>query len=213
MFTGIVEEVGKVRYIQLNGNSGVLGVKAAKVLEGTKIGDSIAVNGVCLTVTSLQPDGFTADVMAETIRRSSLGNLERAMAADGRFGGHIVSGHIDGTGVIRSMIQEENAVWVSIKTSQRILELIVEKGSVCIDGISLTVAKVDDEGFQVSVIPHTGEETILLKKASGDLVNLENDIIGKYVEKLMGIGKKEESKLEHEKKTGITMEFLEEFGF
>ena len=203
MFTGIVEEVGKVRYIQLNGNSGVLAVKAAKVLEGTKIGDSIAVNGVCLTVTSLQPDGFTADVMAETIRRSSLGNckigsyvnLERAMAADGRFGGHIVSGHIDGTGVIRSMIQEENAVWVSI------------------DGISLTVAKVDDEGFQVSVIPHTGEETILLKKASGDLVNLENDIIGKYVEKLMGIGKKEESKLEHEKKTGITMEFLEEFGF
>ena len=176
MFTGIVEEVGKVRYIQLNGNSGVLAVKAAKVLEGTKIGDSIAVNGVCLTVTSLQPDGFTADVMAETIRRSSLGNckigsyvnLERAMAADGRFGGHIVSGHIDGTGVIRSMIQEENAVWVSIKTSQRILDLIVD---------------------------------------------LENDIIGKYVEKLMGIGKKEESKLEHEKKTGITMEFLEEFGF
>lgn len=115
MFTGIVEELGKVRYIQLNGNSGVLAVKAAKVLEGTKIGDSIAVNGVCLTVTSLQPDGFTADIMAETIRRSSLGNckigsyvnLERAMAADGRFGGHIVSGHIDGTGVIRSMIQNE----------------------------------------------------------------------------------------------------------
>ena len=115
MFTGIVEEVGKVRYSQLNGNSGVLAVKAAKVLEGTKIGDSIAVNGVCLTVTSLQPDGFTADVMAETIRRSSLGNckigsyvnLERAMAADGRFGGHIVSGHIDGTGVIRSIIQNE----------------------------------------------------------------------------------------------------------
>ena len=115
MFTGIVEEVGKVRYIQLNGNSGVLAVKAAKVLEGTKIGDSIAVNGVCLTVTSLQPDGFTADVMAGTIRRSSLGNckigsyvnLERAMAADGRFGGHIVSGHIDGTGVIRSIIQNE----------------------------------------------------------------------------------------------------------
>lgn len=115
MFTGIVEEVGKVRYIQLNGNSGVLAVKAAKVLEGTKIGDSIAVNGVCLTVISLQPDGFTADVMAETIRRSSLGNckigsyvnLERAMAADGRFGGHIVSGHIDGTGVIRSIIQNE----------------------------------------------------------------------------------------------------------
>ena len=221
MFTGIVEELGQVKALSLRGNSGTLTVKAKKVLEGTKIGDSIAVNGVCLTVTNMKNNEFSADVMAETVRRSSLGalrdgsyvNLERAMAADGRFGGHIVSGHIDGTGVIRSMIQEENAVWVSIKTSQRILDLIVEKGSVCIDGISLTVAKVDDEGFQVSVIPHAGEETILLKKASGDLVNLENDIIGKYVEKLMGIGKKEESKLEHEKKTGITMEFLEEFGF
>ena len=201
MFTGIVEEKGKVRYIQLTGESGILAVKARKVLEGTRIGDSIAVNGVCLTVTSIQPDGFTADVMAETIRRSSLGsckagsqvNLERAMAADGRFGGHIVSGHIDGTGVIRSMLREENAIWVSIETSPQILHLIVEKGSVCIDGISLTVARVDETGFQVS----------------GDLVNLENDVIGKYVEKLLGIRKNEEEK----KESGITMEFLEEFGF
>ena len=137
MFTGIVEEKGSVRYMQLTGESGVLAVKAKKVLERTKIGDSIAVNGVCLTVTSLQPDGFTADVMAETIRRSSLGsckvgsqvNLERAMAADGRFGGHIVSGHIDGTGVIRSLIREENAIWVSIGTSPQILHLIVEKST------------------------------------------------------------------------------------
>ena len=135
MFTGIVEEKGSVRYMQLTGESGVLAVKAKKVLERTKIGDSIAVNGVCLTVTSLQPDGFTADVMAETIRRSSLGsckvgsqvNLERAMAADGRFGGHIVSGHIDGTGVIRSLTREENAIWVSIGTSPQILHLIVER--------------------------------------------------------------------------------------
>ena len=205
MFTGIVEEKGKVRYIQLTGESGILAVKARKVLEGTRIGDSIAVNGVCLTVTSIQPNGFTADVMAETIRRSSLGsckagsqvNLERAMAADGRFGGHIVSGHIDGTGVI------------SIETSPQILHLIVEKGSVCIDGISLTVARVDEAGFQVSVIPHTGEETTLLEKVPGDLVNLENDMIGKYVEKLLGIRKNEEEK----KESGITMEFLEEFGF
>ena len=201
MFTGIVEEKGKVRYIQLTGESGILAVKARKVLEGTRIGDSIAVNGVCLTVTSIQPDGFTADVMAETIRRSSLGsckagsqvNLERAMAADGRFGGHIV----------------ENAIWVSIETSPQILHLIVEKGSVCIDGISLTVARVDEAGFQVSVIPHTGEETTLLEKVPGDLVNLENDVIGKYVEKLLGIRKNEEEK----KESGITMEFLEEFGF
>ena len=192
-------------------------MKAKKVLQGTKIGDSIAVDGVCLTVTSLQPDGFTADVMAETIRRSSLGsckagsqvNLERAMAADGRFGGHIVSGHIDGTGVIRSMIREENAIWVSIGTSQKILHLVVEKGSICIDGISLTVAKVDEAGFQVSVIPHTGEETTLLEKAPGDPINLENDVIGKYVERLLGIDKNKEEK----KESGITMEFLEKFGF
>ena len=184
---------------------------------GKNEGDSIAVNGVCLTVTSLQPDGFTADVMAETIRRSSLGsckvgsqvNLERAMAADGRFGGHIVSGHIDGTGVIRSLIREENAIWVSIGTSPQILHLIVEKGSICIDGISLTVAKVEEEGFQVSVIPHTGEETTLLEKVPGDPVNLENDVIGKYVERLLGLGKSEEEK----KESGITMEFLQEFGF
>ena len=215
MFTGIVEEKGKIRYIQLGGESGVLSVKAKKVLQGTKIGDSIAVDGVCLTVTSLQPDGFTADVMTETIRRSSLGsckagsqvNLERAMAADGRFGGHIVSGHIDGTGVVRSIVREENAIWVSIETSPQILRLIVEKGSICIDGISLTVAKVDEAGFQVSVIPHTGEETTLLEKVPGNLVNLENDVIGKYVEKLLGLNKKEK------KESGITMEFLEKFGF
>lgn len=221
MFTGIVEEKGSVRYIQLTGESGVLAIKARKVLEGTKIGDSIAVNGVCLTVTSLQPDGFTADVMAETLRRSSLGqcktgskvNLERAMAADGRFGGHIVSGHIDGIGTIRSMIREENAIWVSIKTPPQILRLIVEKGSICIDGISLTVVKVDEEGFQVSVIPHTGEETILLEKVPGDPVNLENDVVGKYVEKLLGLQKNENSQSEGKKSSGITMEFLEEFGF
>ena len=221
MFTGIIEEKGRLRYIQLSGDSGVLAVKARKVLEGTNIGDSIAVNGVCLTVTSLQPDGFTADVMAETIRRSNLGkckagsyvNLERAMAADGRFGGHIVSGHIDGTGIIRSMIREENAVWISIGTSKQILKLIVEKGSICIDGVSLTVAKVDEEGFQVSVIPHTGEETTLLEKEPGALVNLENDMIGKYVEKLLGTQNNEEPNEEKQKKSGITMEFLEQFGF
>ena len=192
MFTGIVEEKGKVRYIQLTGESGILAVKARKVLEGTRIGDSIAVNGVCLTVTSIQPDGFSLG----SCKAGSQVNLERAMAADGRFGGHIVSGHIDGTGVIRSMLQEENAIWVSIETSPQILHLIVEKGSVCIDGISLTVARVDEAGFQVSVIPHTGEETTLLEKVPGDLVNLENDVIGKYVEKLLGIRKNEEEKKE-----------------
>jgi riboflavin synthase len=218
MFTGIVEELGEIRRLALRGNSGQISIRASKVLEGTKIGDSIAVNGICLTVTSLQRDGFTSDVMAETVRRSSLGkagagdlvNLERAMAADGRFGGHMVSGHIDGTGTIRSMRKEENAVWVTIETTPELLRLIVEKGSICIDGISLTVAAVAAETFQVSVIPHTGEETTLLRRSAGDLVNLENDVIGKYVEKLLGLGSQNAAQ---EKKNGLTLDFLREYGF
>lgn len=218
MFTGIVEEAGTIKKLMFSGNSGQIAVRAKKVLEGTQIGDSIAVNGICLTVTSLQADGFTADVMAETVRRSSLAecragdevNLERAMAANGRFGGHIVSGHIDGTGVITSYRIEENAVWVTIETAPEILRLIVEKGSICIDGISLTVAKVGDTEFQVSVIPHTGEETTLLKKKPGSRVNLENDIVGKYIQKLMGL---EPGSKGNSQSSGITMEFLEEYGF
>lgn len=220
MFTGIVEEKGKIKYISVTGTSGKIAIKASKVLEGTIIGDSIAVNGICLTVTSLQPDGFTADVMAETMRRSSLGqckagsdvNLERAMAANGRFGGHIVSGHIDGTGNIESMIREENAIWVKINAPKDIMRLVVLKGSICIDGISLTVADVGENYFQVSVIPHTGEETILLDKNPGDSVNLETDVIGKYVEKLLGLS----SNAENSGMTAgsnITMEFLMENGF
>lgn len=216
MFTGIIEELGVIRRIALWGSSGQITIQAGKVLEGTKIGDSIAVNGICLTVTSIQKDGFTADVMAETVRRSSLSkagngdrvNLERAMAADGRFGGHMVSGHIDGTGKILSCRKEENAVWVEIGTSPEILRLIVEKGSICIDGISLTVAAVNDESFLVSIIPHTGKETTLLKRKPGALVNLENDVVGKYVEKLLGLRKGEEMST---RSSGMTMAFLEEY--
>ena len=194
MFTGIIEEIGTVKKISLGGKSGSLEIGAKKVLEGTVVGDSIAVNGVCLTVTGMNSSSFTADVMAETVRRSSLGslsvgsgvNLERAMAANGRFGGHIVSGHIDGTGTISRLVREENAVWVHVKTSAEILRLIAEKGSIAIDGISLTVARVNETEFAVSVIPHTAEETTLLSKKAGDTVNLENDIVGKYVEKLLG---------------------------
>ncbi len=194
MFTGIIEEIGSVKRVSVGGKSGSIEIAAKKVLEGTKVGDSIAVNGVCLTVTSLGSSSFTADVMAETLRRSSLGslslgngvNLERAMAADGRFGGHLVSGHIDGTGTISKMQKEENAVWVHIQANSEILNLIVEKGSIAIDGISLTVAGVSDSEFSVSVIPHTAKKTTLLSKKAGDTVNLENDIIGKYVQKLLG---------------------------
>ncbi|MDO5591049.1 MAG: riboflavin synthase [Lachnospiraceae bacterium] len=216
MFTGIVEETGAIKSLRISGTSGKIALRANKVLEGTKIGDSIAVNGVCLTVVSLEQDGFTADVMAETVRRTNLGqtkigdkvNLECAMAADGRFGGHIVSGHIDGTGTIAELRKEENAVWVKITTPPEILELIVEKGSICIDGISLTVADVGETYFQVSVIPHTGEETTLLKKKAGDLVNLENDIVGKYIKKFLVRPEKEEKKT-----STLTMELLQEYDF
>ena len=196
MFTGIVEEIGVIQDMQVRGRSGSILIRAKRVLQGTQVGDSIAVNGICLTVTGLLPGGFTADVMAETMRRSSLSvchpgdrvNLERAMAANGRFGGHIVSGHIDGTGRIQSIRREENAVWVTIQATPQILNYIVEKGSIAIDGISLTVAYVDQRVFKVSVIPHTGQETTLLTKRPGVLVNLENDLVGKYVGKLMGLG-------------------------
>ena len=214
MFTGIIEEVGTVRRVSTGAAYGTIDIQASTVLEGTKLGDSIAVNGVCLTVTSLSSDGFTADVMAETMRRSALGqlrsgskvDLERAMAADGRFGGHIVSGHIDGVGTIREMKHEGNAVWVTITASAAILRGIVEKGSIAIDGISLTVAAVDDTSFSVSIIPHTGAQTILLYKKPGDPVNLENDIIGKYVQRFLEPAPKAET-------SNITMEFLAKYGF
>ena len=217
MFTGIVEEIGKIRHVISGSVSGEIQIGASKVLEGTKVGDSIAVNGVCLTVTRLNRDGFCADVMPETLRRTNLGklnsgdsvNLERAMAADGRFGGHIVSGHIDGVGYIHEKRQEGNAVWVKIGAPTEILDLIVEKGSIAIDGISLTVATVSDRDFQVSVIPHTGEETILLKKEVGEAVNLENDIVGKYIQKFQ----KQLNAKPEKQESRITMEFLAEHGF
>lgn len=223
MFTGIIEETGKVEAVAKGSNSAVITIAAVKVLEDTKIGDSIAVNGVCLTVTSISGRKFSADVMAETLRRSSLGslkhgsmvNLERAMAANGRFGGHIVSGHIDGVGVISSFEKEDNAVWVEIETPAKILRYIVEKGSITIDGISLTVAKLTDSSFAVSVIPHTGEETTLLNRNPGDIVNLENDIVGKYVERLMNF-KTDDRDNKSEKRNNsdsITMNFLNENGF
>lgn len=212
MFTGIIEEIGKIKEIKKGAASAILTIESVKVLEDVKLGDSIAVNGVCLTVTDFSSSTFKADVMHETLRRSSLGklqvgsfvNLERAMKADGRFGGHIVSGHIDATGIIKDIRRDDNAVWYTIETTESILKYIVGKGSIAIDGISLTVAGIDEHSFRVSVIPHTAQNTILPLKKRGDIVNLENDIIGKYVEKLM---------LFTEKKSGITKSFLAENGF
>lgn len=188
MFTGIIEEVGKIKNIQ-GGTNYKLTIAASKILEDIHLGDSIAVNGICLTAIKWDNGSFTVDVMRETLERTSLYklragsfvNLERALAANGRFGGHIVSGHIDGTGEIINIRRDANAVWYKIKTSEKIMEFIIEKGSIAIDGISLTVAKVDRSAFYVSVIPHTLENTILLRKKTGDIVNLENDIVGKYI--------------------------------
>ncbi|QIB69816.1 riboflavin synthase [Aminipila butyrica] len=193
MFTGIVEEKGTVRRITRGRNSCALEVEGRRVLEDLRLGDSVAVNGVCLTVRELGPNTFEADVMGETLFRSTLGqlklgstvNLERAMAAGGRFGGHIVSGHIDGTGTIVSQTVDEIATWVKISAPPAIMYYLVEKGSIAIDGVSLTVAKLEKDSFQVSLIPHTGQETTLLERKVGEAVNLENDVIGKYVEKLL----------------------------
>ena len=215
MFTGIIEEIGTVRAIKRGAASAVLTIRASEILSDVHLGDSIAVNGVCLTVTGFTPTEFTADVMHETLNRSSLGtlgpggkvNLERAMAANGRFGGHIVAGHIDGTGTITAIEQDDNAIWYTVRCAPAIQRYLIEKGSIAIDGISLTVAYVDNTCFKVSIIPHTGAQTTLLTRKPGYVVNLETDIIGKYVEKLL-------KPAETPKKSGgMTLDFLASNGF
>ncbi len=197
MFTGIVEELGTVRSLRRTSSESRLCIGAKKILSDIHVGDSIAVNGVCLTVVLFSEGEFTVDVMNETFMRSSLGslrigdevNLERAMAADGRFGGHIVSGHIDGTARIKSIINDGNAKWYEINAGSELIEGIVMKGSVAIDGISLTVSKVTAQSFAVSIIPHTLDATVLRGKRPGDVVNIETDIIGKYVKQFVKEGK------------------------
>ena len=208
MFTGIVEEIGEVISIDKNEKSSLLKIRANKVLEDTKIGDSISTNGVCLTITTKGKDYFTAYVMGETLKKSSKVNLERAMSINGRFNGHIVTGHIDSTGEIISFKDEGEAIWVEIKVSYELSKYIVYKGSIAIDGISLTIAEVKGESFKVSVIPHSQEETTLTKRKIGDLVNIECDPIGKYVEKLLGFNKDN-----RKKKSVLTEEFLTINGF
>jgi riboflavin synthase len=215
MFTGIIEEIGTIKAVIKSTKSAKLIIQASKVLEETKIGDSISTNGVCLTVTDIYDSSFAVDVMAETIRKSSLSmlsqgdkvNLERALQVGDRLGGHIVSGHIDGTGTIRNIQQEDNAIWITVAADPMILRYIIPKGSITVDGISLTVAYVDDTIFKVSIIPHTKEVTTLLYKKVGDIVNLECDLVGKYIEKLL---KPKEKQEEH---SNIDLEFLSRNGF
>ena len=193
MFTGIVEEIGKVKEVKHGENSIKLNIECKKILEDINIGDSISTNGVCNTSTDINKNSFIADVMPETLRKTSLitlkygskVNLERALKADGRLGGHFVTGHIDGTGTIIMKKREGNAIWLGVSGDSSIMRYIVSKGSVAIDGTSLTVAEINSCGFKVSLIPHTAEVTILASKNVGDIVNLECDILGKYTERLL----------------------------
>ena len=199
MFTGIVEEVGSIASIEQNGSSLVLTINAS-FAEKLELGESVAVNGICLTVVKKDKKTFSADVTPETFRRTSLSllktlsavNLERAMKAEDRFGGHIVSGHIDGTGRLTAIRKENNAYNVFFRVDKKLLRYIVEKGSVALDGISLTVASVHSEGdygeFSVAVIPHTWENTALKGKRECSIINVECDIIGKYVEHFLSLG-------------------------
>lgn len=213
MFTGIIEEVGVIEELDNRGSYARINIGCKRILEDIKIGDSISVNGVCLTVTDISGKGFYADVMPETYRRTNLSllkkgdkvNLERAMKLNGRFGGHIVLGHVDGVGEIIEKEKEHNAIIYSIRPPFELLKYIIFKGSVAIDGISLTVSELEENCFKVSIIPHTAENTILSEKRNGDKVNIECDVIGKYVERLMNFN--------YDEKRDITIDFLKEHGF
>lgn len=188
MFTGIVEEVGKVAET----TPGHLKIGASLSLDGLKIGDSICINGTCLTATSFDGESFNVDVVPETLRRTNLGdlidgdgvNLERSMPAEGRFGGHIVQGHIDGTGTVSSITDDGEAVLIQFDAPASIMRYVVEKGFIAVDGTSLTVVNCDDVSFSVTIIPHTRDNTVFQSRKVGDSVNLEVDILAKYVEKL-----------------------------
>ena len=215
MFTGIIEEKGIISKIMKTDSQAVLTIKASKIMNDIHKGDSIAVNGICLTVTAFSKNEFQADVMHETLNRTSLKmlkpgssvNLERAMAADGRFGGHIVAGHVDGVGRISHIRRDDNAIWYTIQTQPALLRYVVEKGSITVDGISLTVATVGETSFSISAIPHTVRQTVLHHRRKGDLVNLETDIIGKYIEKLL------QPAAPQPKESTITRDLLSRCGF
>ncbi len=221
MFTGIIEEMGILKKIQHGSDSARLNIEASEVLRDVRLGDSIAVNGICLTVVHFNGRFFDVDVMAETLRKTNLEdlkpgdrvNLERALRVGDRLGGHIVSGHIDGVGVITRQQREDIAVVTDIRAPAEVMKYVVKKGSVAIDGISLTVVDCTSDSFQVSLIPHTASLTSLGYKKTGDRVNLEADIIGKYVERLLGFKKDETGPAEAGSRSRLTMDYLAENGF
>lgn len=218
MFTGLIEEIGKIKGIKKGASSIALSVEASQIMDDVKIGDSIATNGVCLTVVSFDKSGFTADVMPETMNRTAFAelksgssvNLERAMRLGDRMGGHMVSGHIDGVGQVVENRLDDNAIWISIAAPAEVLKYVIQKGSIAIDGISLTVAYVDDNMFKVSIIPLTQDETTLTSKKVGSVVNLECDLTAKYIEKFLF---NKEVDQEKNNKSNISMNFLKENGF
>ena len=219
MFTGIIEEMGIVKSIK----SKVITIEANKIFDDLKLGDSVAVNGTCLTVSSFSNKIFNADITSETLSRKNLGdlksgfkvNLERALTLNGRLGGHIVSGHVDGIGIIKNISKNAEDIELIIECPESLMKYIIEKGSVAVDGISLTVARVDTNknNFSVAIIPHTLKETVLYYKKSGDKVNIENDIIGKYVEKLLSFNDFNFNNETNNKSSNINMEFLIKNGF
>lgn len=218
MFTGIIEETGIIKEINRGSKSVKLCIEASKVLEETNLGDSISISGICLTVVELGQNTFSVDVIAETLRKTNLiklsigsrVNLERALKLSDRLGGHLVSGHVDGLGVISNIVMEDIARIISIETDFDLLKYIITKGSIAIDGISLTVIYVDEHSFKVSIIPRTAAETNLLGKKIGDTVNLETDIIARYAGKLLLKSNKQN---ENTGKSKIDMDFLIENGF
>ena len=220
MFTGIIEEMGIVKSIK----SKVITIEANKIFDDLKLGDSVAVNGTCLTVSNFSSKIFNADITNETLSRTNLGdlksgfkvNLERALTLNGRLGGHIVSGHIDGVGIVKNISKKSEDIELVIEVPTNLMKYIIEKGSVAVDGISLTIAKVDNNknNFSVAIIPHTLKETVLYYKKAGDKVNIENDIIGKYVERLLSFNDFNfNNETNNKKNSNINMEFLIKNGF
>ncbi|RFU67917.1 riboflavin synthase [Peribacillus saganii] len=212
MFTGIIEDIGKIKAIRQGANSMVLTLSSGKITEDMRLGDSISVNGVCLTVTSFSGEDFTVDVMPETVKATSLRslrvgssvNLERAMSANGRFGGHFVTGHVDGTGTIVKKERKENAVYYVIDIGETLAKNCIPRGSIALDGTSLTIFGLEGNIATVSLIPLTHQETVLGMKQAGDIVNVETDMIGKYIFRSME---------QTNKKQTLTMDFLAEHGY
>lgn len=219
MFTGLIEEIGRVKFIRHHGQHFKLSIYADLVLQDVQLGDSIAINGVCLTVTEFSAYEFTVDVMPETQSATNISqlkpndnvNLERALSASGRLGGHIVTGHVDTVGKVASISKQENAIIITIKFDSEFNRYLVKKGSITVDGISLTVFDVKETTFSLSIIPHSASHTTLGTKQVGDQVNLEFDILAKYTEKLL-FNRAEQSH-EQVKQSGLTVETLKKYGF